>query len=69
MIRDFFKWTQKIDIRKTKQFTIPSKKYDVLSQMPVSAYTVSDKGDGTSVLTVTDAARFWSVSNYLIIKY
>lgn len=60
---------KKIDIRKTKQFTIPSKKYDVLSQMPVSAYTVSDKGDGTSVLTVTDAARFWSVSNYLIIKY
>lgn len=60
---------KKIDIRKTKQFTIPSKKCEILSQMPASAYSVSDNGDGTSTLTVTDAAKFWSVSNYLIVKY
>lgn len=58
----------KIDIRKTKTFTIPANKYEILSQIPTGAYTVS-KNDNTTTLTVTDAAKFWSVSNYLIIKY
>lgn len=59
----------KIDIRKTKTFTIPAKKAMVLTQMPSDSYSISDNGDGTSTLTVTDPSRFWSVSNYLVIRY
>lgn len=59
----------KIDIRKTKTFTIPAKKAMVLTQMPSDSYSISDNGDGTSTLTVTDPRRFWSVSNYLVIRY
>ena len=55
----------KIDIRKTKTFTIPAKKAMVLTQMPSDSYSISDNGDGTS----TDPRRFWSVSNYLVIRY
>ena len=60
---------RKIDIRKVKSFSIPAKSYDILSQMPSGSYKVSANGDGTSTLTITDAARFWSVTNYLVIKY
>ena len=59
----------KIDIRKTKSFTIPAKKATVLTQMPSDSYTISDNGDGTSTLAVTDPSRFWSMSNYLVVKY
>lgn len=59
----------KIDIRKTKTFTIPAKKATVLTQMPSDSYTISDNGDGTSTLAVTDPSRFWSMSNYLVVKY
>lgn len=59
----------KIDIRKTKTFTIPAKKYEILSQMPSNAYTITRNDNGTTTLTVTNAAKFWSISNYLIIKY
>ena len=60
---------RKIDIRKVKSFSIPAKSYEILSQMPSGSYKVSSNGDGTSTLTITDATRFWSVTNYLVIKY
>lgn len=59
----------KIDIRKDKSFNIPAKKATVLTQMPSGSYTITDNGDGTSTLTITDASRFWSVSNYLVVRY
>lgn len=59
---------KKIDIRKTKSFSIPGKKPQVLTQVPGGSYTITDNGDGTSTLTVTDASSFWSISNYLIIR-
>ena len=59
----------KIDIRKAKSFTIPAKKATVLTQMPSDSYTISDNGDGTSTLAVIDPSRFWSMSNYLVVKY
>ena len=59
----------KIDIRKTKSFSIPAKKATVLTQMPSDSYTISDNSDGTCTLTVTDPSRFWSMSNYLVVKY
>jgi chromosome segregation ATPase len=65
---DVSKFT-KIDIRETKTFTIPSKKAEVMTQMPKKAYKITANSDGTSTLTVTDAASFWSISKYLVIKY
>jgi chromosome segregation ATPase len=59
----------KIDIRETKTFTIPSKKAEVMTQMPKKAYKITANSDGTSTLTVTDATSFWSISKYLVIKY
>lgn len=59
---------KKIDIRKTKTFNIPGKKPQMLTQAPANSYTISDNGDGTSTLTVTDASAFWSISNCLIIR-
>jgi chromosome segregation ATPase len=59
----------KIDIRKTKQFTIPSKKPEILTQAPANSYTLEKIDKKTSVLTITDPAAFWSVSKYLVIRY
>ena len=60
---------KKLDIRNVKTFKIPANSCEVLTQMPANSYKVSDNGDGTSTLTITDATRFWSVTNYLVIKY
>ena len=60
---------RKIDIRNVKSFKIPANRYEILSQMPSGSYKVSKNDDGTSTLTITDATRFWSVTNYLVIKY
>lgn len=60
---------RKIDIRNVKSFKIPVNRYEILSQMPSGSYKVSNNSDGTSTLTITDATRFWSVTNYLVIKY
>lgn len=60
---------KKIDIRNVKSFKIPANRYEILSQMPSGSYKVSKNDDGTSTLTITDATRFWSVTNYLVIKY
>ena len=59
----------KIDIRETKTFTIPSKKAEVMTQMPKKAYKITANSYCTSTLTVTDGANFWSISKYLVIKY
>ena len=58
-----------LDIRNTSFFTIPSKKPEIMTQVPAGSYTIKDNGNGTSTLTVTDPAKFWSMSNYLVVKY
>ena len=60
---------EKIDIRRDKTFKIPAKKVSVLTQMPSGSYEIKQNSDGTSTLTVTDANRFWSVSNFLVVSY
>lgn len=60
---------KKIDIRTTKSFQIPDDDPTVLSQMPEGSYKITETGDDSSTLTITDPARFWSVSRYLIIRY
>jgi len=60
---------RKIDIRNEKSFAIPDDDPEVLSQMPTGSYKITVKADDTSVLTITDTDRFWSVSRYLIVRY
>lgn len=59
----------KIDIRKTKSFQIPGKNAQLLTQAPAGSYELTANADGTSTLTITDPAKFWSISNYLIVRY
>jgi chromosome segregation ATPase len=56
-----------IDIRDCKEITINSKNPKVLTQIPSDSYTI-EKADKNSVLRITNAARFWSVSRYLVIQ-
>lgn len=57
----------KIDIRKTTQMIIPSKKAEILTNVPKDSYTLERNGN-SCVLTVKDVNRFWSVSKYLVIE-
>jgi len=60
---------KKIDIRNTTSFSIPAKKAKIITSMPADSYTIRSNGDGTCTIDVTNPTRFWSVSNYLVVKY
>lgn len=59
---------QKVDIRKYKSVKINGDKPKVLTPSPAGSYTLTDNGDGTSTLTITDPTAFWGVSHYLVIQ-
>ena len=59
----------KIDMRAKKTFSIPSAKPKILTQAPAGSYTLTKTGDKSSTLTITDVAKFWSMSNVLVISY
>lgn len=58
---------KKVDIRSYVEVDIPSKKIQILTAMPSSAYTITSDGNN-SKLTITNPTVFWSVSNYLVIQ-
>lgn len=47
-----------------RTFTIPGRKPEIMTQHPAGSYTLSG-----NTLTITNPARFWSVSHYLVVKY
>lgn len=57
----------KVDITTYVEVQIPSKKIEILTQMPTSSYNITHEGN-TSTLHITDPNIFWSVSNYLVIQ-
>lgn len=59
----------KIDIRQQSSFKIPGKKSQILTQAPAGSYKITENGDGTSTLTITNTEKFWGISNYLVIRY
>lgn len=59
----------KIDMRSKKSFNIPSAKPKLLTQAPSGSYQLVKTGDKSSTLTITDATKFWSMGNVLIIQY
>lgn len=62
--RELFK---AIDVRHVTEIAIPSKNPKLLTPVPASSYTLKKDGDKTT-LSITDPAKFWSVSNFLIIQ-
>ena len=58
---------QQVDIRTYKTVTINSKNPKIKSQMPEDSYTLVSNGT-TTTLTIIDAERFWSITNFLIIQ-
>ena len=60
---------KKVDIRNVKSFQIPDSKPELLTQMPAGSYEITKTGNNSSELTITDPARFWGVSRFLIIRY
>lgn len=58
---------RKVDLRDFKEISIEGKKVKILTHVPESAYLIQ-KYDGGIKLIITDAALFWSISNYLVIQ-
>lgn len=58
---------QKVDMRNYKSITLQSASPKILTQMPADSYELTTNGN-TTVLTITNAQRFWGVSNFLIIQ-
>ena len=58
----------KIDIRKVNVIPFESKSASILTNHPAGSYTWLKDGKGQYTLRITDAAKFWSVSKYLVVK-
>ena len=58
---------QKIDTRVVTEIVINAKKPKVLTQVPTDTYILVKDGNKT-ILRITDPARFWNVSKFLIIQ-
>lgn len=50
--------------------TIPlhSKKAKVLTGQPADSYTIDTTSDGQKILRITNPAKFWQLTNYLVIE-
>lgn len=57
-----------VDIRQYNNIKLNSSNPKVISQMPEDSYTIVKNGDNTSTLRITNTARFWSVTRYLVVK-
>ena len=62
--QDFFTTADK---RTLTQLNLNSSKAEVMTNQPKDSYTIETVGK-QKVLTITDPTRFWSVSNYLVVK-
>jgi len=57
----------RIDIRKTTEIPILSKKAEVLSKHPTSSYKLTGDKKLVQALKITDPKAFWSITKYLVI--
>lgn len=58
----------KIDIRKVTVIPLDSKSVSLLTTHPSGSYTLLKDSKGEYTLRITDPAKFWSISKYLVIK-
>lgn len=64
---DKSKFTKK-DLRYFDKLVINAKKPKLITEKPADTYTLTDNGDGTTTLQITNAEAFWAASSYLIIQ-
>lgn len=57
-----------VDKRNFTRLNLHSKKAEVMSPQPKDSYTLTDDATGMKVITITNPARFWATTNYLVIK-
>ena len=58
----------KIDIRQVNVIPLESKSAELLTNHPAGSYTLLKDSKGEYTLRITDAAKFWSVSKFLVVK-
>lgn len=58
----------KADRRTLSEIQLPSKSAKVVSGQPADSYSIEENGNGTCVLKISNKARFWNVSDVLIIQ-
>ncbi len=58
----------KIDIRRTTELTFTARKPRVLTNMPKSAYTLTETAKRTYTLKITNPTLFWGASRVLVIQ-
>ena len=63
--KDYF---TKIDIRQTKEIKTYSKSARMLTTHPSDSYTIVKDASGQCELKITNSAKFWSVSKYLVMQ-
>lgn len=56
-----------IDKRNVHEIATHSDKAQVMTSQPKDSYTIVDQG-GQKVIRITDPAKFWQLSNFLVIK-
>ncbi len=61
---DYF---QNADKRTLTEIPTHSKKAEVMTSQPKDSYQIVDV-DGQKVVKITDPAKFWQISNFLVIK-
>lgn len=57
----------KTNITEMKDISLP-KKYKILTERPKDSYEIVENGDNSNTLRIIDPAKFWSISNFLIIQ-
>lgn len=60
---------KKVDMRSYRSVVIPAKKAKIMTPMPEDSYSITKNDDNTCTLKITDPARFWSQTTFLIISY
>lgn len=56
-----------VDLNTKSSFALPSK-YKIMTPVPAGSYNITRDASGGNILEVTDPAKFWSVSKFLIIQ-
>ena len=63
--RDYF---TKIDTRIDKEIKLYSKSAEILTSHPANSYVLAKDPKGQYILRITDPAKFWGASKYLVIQ-
>lgn len=70
ILPDDFEQSYFVTADKRTLTSIPThaKKAKVLTNQPTDSYTIVDSENGTKVIKIQNLARFWSVSNFLVVE-